>query len=209
MIAFKKWIELENKKASFIEAADSEAFPELVFAYLSAALDVPVNRMDRKQWGSTVLTLTETVNSYTQPKGIPILDSAPKGGKEADWNYSGRDWHYYSHLLAEAYGWTLEYIANLEVLTAFAHLQEILTDEFLEREFYHQLSELAYKYDKGSKKSNYVPMKKPYWMNPAAPKEIKKIKVRRDMLPVGLIKDISGLPKEYQFEGMEFQKDER
>lgn len=194
---FRNWLELEKLKGNFIEAAESDEFPEKVFAYLSAALGVPVKKLEEKQWGSTVLTLTETVNSYPQPKGLPILDSAPKGGKEADWNYDGRDWHYYSHLLADAYGWTLEYIADLEILTAFAHLQEILTDEFLEREFYHSLSEIAYRYNKGTKKSDYVPLKRPYWMRVVISKTIKKVKIKKSLLPVGVGIDASGLPKEY------------
>lgn len=195
--SFRKWLDLEKLKQDFIEAAENDDFPQRVFAYLSAAFDTPAK--EKAEWRSTVLSIQKAHEKNFINITIPIIKDAPKSGKEADWNYVGRDWHYYSHILAQAYGWTLEYIGDLDVNTAFGHIQEIMTDEQLEHEFAHGLSEIAYRYNKSTKKSDFVPMKRPYWMKPATPQEIKKIRIRRDMIPVGNIEHISGLPPEYQF----------
>lgn len=192
-LGFRKFIELEQLKSEVTEAAESGDFPDRVFAYLSAVFG-KVN--EKEGWQKTLVHLSEA-QSKTVKIYIPIVKDSPKSGKEVEWNYAGRDWFFYSHLLAKAYGWTLEYISDLEVNDAFAHIQEILTDEQIEREFYHGLSEVSYRYDKSTKKSNYVPMKRPYWMRPVAPNVIKKVKIKKSLLPVGVIKNLHGLPEEY------------
>lgn len=200
-IGFRKWLELEKLKQDFIEAAENDDFPQRVFAYLSAAFDAPFK--EGGEWRSTVLSIQKAHEKNFVNITIPIIKDAPKSGpksgKEADWNYVGRDWHYYSHILAAAYGWSIEYIGDLDVNVAFGHIQEIMTDEQLEHEFTHSLSEIAYRYNKSTKKSDFVPMKRPYWMKPATPQAIKKIRIRKDMIPVGNIEHVSGLPPEYQF----------
>lgn len=197
---FRKWVELEKKKSDFISAAESDEFPEKVFAYLSAA-----GYSTKGDWRSTVLSLQKAYVEYL-PKSLPILDAAPKEGKPVDWDYDNRTWNFYSHLLAKSYGWTLEYIAELETNEALGHLQEILTEDHLEKEFVYSLSEVAYPYNKSTKKSEFKPMKRPYWMKPVINTEIKKFKIKRDMLPMGKIVDISGLPPQYQIEGLETEK---
>lgn len=194
--SFRKWIDLETKKQSFIEAAGNDDFPQKVFEYLSAAFDVPIRKLEGQGWKNTVLSLHKAYAQFL-PKTIPLLDSAPKDTKPVDWDYDNRTWNYYSHLIAKAYGWTLDYIGNLDVNEALAHLQEILTDDQLEREFVYGLSEIAYPYNKSTKKSEFKPMKRPYWMKPVI-KEVKMVKIRRDMLPVGRIQNIHGLPEEFK-----------
>lgn len=203
-IGFRKWIELETKKQSFIEAAENDDFPQKVFVYLSAAFDTPFK--EGQGWENAVRSIQKAHEQNSVEIYIPIIKDAPKSGKEIDWNYSGRDWHYYSHILSQAYGWTLEYIGNLDVNTAFAHIQEVLTDEQVEKEFTHGLSEVAYRYNKSTKKSEYVPLKRPYWMRAATPQTIKKVVIRADMIPVGNIQHVSGLPEEYQFKEYETNK---
>lgn len=126
---------------------------------------------------------------------LPILKS-PKAKKESDWEYKGRSWNYFSHLLADAYGWTLEYIAELDVNEALGHIQEVLTSEHLEHEFYHSLSEVAFAYNKSTKKSDYKPLTRPYWMLPVA-KPLRKFRIPKSLLPLGVGVDMSGLPEEY------------
>ncbi len=205
-MGFRKWLDLENKKSKCIEAAESEAFPEKVYAYLSAALDVPTKRLEKMTWESTVHSLLKESAKFSPNRELPLLKDAPKDSKSVDWDYDGRNWHYYSHLIAKAYGWTLEYIGNLHPDIALAHIQEILTSNHIDDEFLYGLSEVAYPYNKNTKKSEYKPMKRPYWMKQSAPKEIKRFKIRRDALPVGRIMDISGLPAEYAIIGLETEK---
>lgn len=117
------------------------------------------------------------------------------GGKEEEpWDYEGRTWHFYSHLLAKHYGWTLEYISQLHPSDALAKIQEILTDEQLEREFQHSLSDVAYPYNSQTKKSEFHPLSRPFWMRPKI-KETPKIKIPAIYMPIGVV-DYSSLPDE-------------
>jgi hypothetical protein len=78
-------------------------------------------------------------------------------------------------------------ISNLPVDDALAYIQEILTDRQLEKEFTHSLSETSYPYNKNTKQSKYVPLKRPYWMQPDF-KNVEKKKVApipKSLLPVG------------------------
>jgi hypothetical protein len=199
---FKKWIELEKLKSDFISDSESEAFPDRVFAYLSASLSIPVKKLEKKSWEETVKSLLKEASRFSPNRDLPMLKDAPKdSGEKVQWDYPNRTWNYYSHLLAQAYGWTLEYIAELDVDEALAHLQEILTDEHLEHEFVYSLSEIAYPYSKQTKTSHFKPMKRPYWMRVAV-KPIQKMRMRRDLLPVGAGVDLSGMPAEYGIKEM-------
>lgn len=202
-VGFRKWLTLENLKSSILEAAGDGSFPDKVYSYLSAALEVPIEKLERESWESTVLTL---LKNQSKPIDVPILKNAPTNLKPVDWEYEGRTWFYYAHILSSAYGWSLEYIAELDPAEAMSLIQEIFTDDQLEKEFNYSLSELAYQYDKNTKKSNFKPMKRPYWMRPLAPTEVKKVRIRRDMLPQGRIIDMSGMPPQYQIPGLEVER---
>ena len=194
---FRKYLDLENKKSILMAEAESNAFPEKVYAYLSASLDVPVKKLEKQSWESTVLSLVKESAKFTPNHELPLLKDAPKDGdKKVAWDYPGRTWVYYSHLLARAYGWTAEYIANLGVDEALAYLQEILTDDHLDREFEYSLSEIAYPYNKATKTSKFKPMSRPYWMKLTV-QPVKKIKMLRSSLPVGNGVDLSGMPAEF------------
>jgi hypothetical protein len=199
-LGFRKWLELENLKSKFVEAAEKSDFPEKVYAYLSAALDVPAGKLQKNGWENTVLSLMKSVSDYPL-KQIPLLKDAPKEKNEEDWTYEGRTWFYYAHLISNAYGWTLDYIANLDPNEALAHLQEIMTSEFLQKEFAYGLSEVAYPYNPSTKKSEYKAMSRPYWMR-LKKKEVKKTRMKRNLLPIGVGVDVSGLPKEYGAEAI-------
>lgn len=192
-------MELETTKIKIKDAAEGSELPDKVYSYLSAAFGIPVKKLEKHEWQKTLKLFVESQKLFPEIT-IPIIKNAPKGGKDVDWHYPDREWIDYANILAGAYGWTLEYIAELGVNEALGLIQEILTDEHLEKEFYYGLSEVAYKYDKGTKKSNYVPMKRPYWMNPVA-KAPKKYKMLKSMMPVGLVQDVSGLPEEFRIQG--------
>lgn len=193
-LSFRKWLNLEAHREQLTKATETGDFPDRVFALLSVAFDSHPD--ESASWENTVFSLIEATR--LQPdKNLPFLKDAPKeGGKPADWDYDGREWAYWSHLIAKTYGWTLEYIGELDVNEALARVQEILTDEQLEREFYYGLSEIAYPYNKSTKQNHFKPLGRPYWMKPVtAP--IQKTMIRKDMLPVGLVNDVSGMPQEY------------
>ena len=194
-LGFRKYLELEQLKKNVVEAVDDRRFPNAVLAYLSTALSID---FEKKPWEETVQAFIKDVISYQLDKSIPIIGTSPKKADKKDaWDYENRTWSQYAHIIAQAYGWTLDYIAELDPNEAFALVQEILTDEQLNKEFTHSLSELSYKYNKSSKSSSYVPMKRPYWMRPSYSESPKKIKVKRSLLPVGAGVDLTGLPKEF------------
>ena len=128
---------------------------------------------------------------------LPITAPTDEKSKEEPWHYQNRTWNLYSHMLAKSYGWTMEYIANLPVLDALAHIQEILVDEQLEREFIYDLSEVAYSYDQRSKTSKHVPLPRPYWMRPKVKgiQEIKTFKIPASALPMGNV-NYDAIPEE-------------
>jgi hypothetical protein len=126
---------------------------------------------------------------------LPILTTKhTKEDKKLSWDYDGRTWNFYSHLLASNYGWTLEYIGKLGIDEVIAKIQEILTEEQLNKEFQWSMSEIAYPYNKSTKKSEFKPLKRPYWML-AEVTEIKKIKILKSLLPIGNVQDVSGMEK--------------
>lgn len=206
VMRFRQWIICEDLKTKIIKTRRDRQFPETVFAYLSVSIGE--ENVRSLEWDKVVELFSNAIDS-TGKIYIPIVKDAPKGGKEPDWNYPGRTFSHYANIIAGKYGWSLEYISELEVNQAFALVQEILTDEFLDREFEYSLSEVAYPYNKSTKKSVYKPMERPYWMRPIAPMQPKKVKMRKDTLPVGRVLDVSGLPPEFQIEGFVTEKVER
>lgn len=207
-VKFGVWTRLEIISTNIQKAVEAEItkFPLLVIEYTSTALHISPKTLEKLFWVDTVqmFFLAKSINS---PKKIPILLPASSRKKEKEtvigWEYEGRDSYYYSHLLAYNYGWKLQYIEKLDVDTALAHIQEILTEKQLEREFLWSMSEIAYPYNSSTQQSKFSPLTRPYFMGEVA-KEIKKIRVLKEMIPVGVIKNESGMDK--YFEEIESKK---
>lgn len=186
---FKQWIELEEKKGQVIRAVEegSPDFPSLLASFLSTALHVPAHLFKLVPWWGSIRAFNEVLIKNNPRIPLPLIveyDNSPT--KEDGWDYKGRLWHLHSHLLAKNYGWKLEYISKLDVEEALAKIQEILTDIQLEREFIWSTSEVAYPYDSQSKSGKFVPLSRPYWMNPKAQLP-KKIKILKKLMPVGSV----------------------
>lgn len=196
-VKFKKWAELEDLRDLLIRAAEDNAdeFPDRLFAYLSAALDINKEELKSLEW-IDIIELFYLVYSTNLPLiPLPIISDVPKEGKHSklDWDYEGRTWYSYAHMIASSYGWTLEYVAELEIDSALALVQEILTDRQLEKEFLWGMSEIAYPYNQATKKNKFSPLPRPYWMLGKS-KEIKNVKILKSLMPQGLIIDVKDLP---------------
>lgn len=191
----KKWIELENLKRGIIKATDDGDFPKELLRFLSVALGVSSKYFDKANWILIVKSFYICISILPKVE-LPITSPTDEKHSEDDWSYPQRTWNLYSHMLAKNYGWDLEYVAQLDVFDALAHIQEIITDEQLEREFYYGLSEAAYSYDQRTKKSKYVPLPRPHWMRKKA-KPIQKFLIPASMLPVGIVNMKDVLPDEY------------
>lgn len=193
-LSFRKWLDLEETKKLAATATESGEFPDRLFAYLSVAFARPADQ--KEDWKNSVFSFLAAVKTFRPTADLPILKDIPTvRTKPASWEYEGRSWYYWLHLFASAYGWDADRVGNLDVNDALALAQEILTAEQLEHEFTHSLSEVAYPYNKSTKKSIYKPLTRPYWMKMVVPAP-RKMKFRRDMLPLGIIQDVSGMPSE-------------
>lgn len=189
-LKFRAWIELEEQKEKLNKAAEEGnlEFSTLLVSFLSAALNIEPEPIDKLFWGDCLLLFLEVLRKNRPRIPLPIIVEFHKEKiKENEWDYDGRLWHLYSHLLAKTYGWSLEYIAELDVDEALAKIQEILTDEQLEREFLWSMSEVAYPYDALTKTSKFNPLPRPFWMKPKV-QTPKKTKILKSLMPMGMVK---------------------
>lgn len=197
--SFRIWILLEETKTQIIKAIDEKSpdFPELLFAYLSIALHVPKKYFAGKYWEEVIGLFLFVSSINLPPKHLPLISEATSSTQKKDtWDYPGRTWHLYSHLLAHEYGWLLEYIAKLSVTEALSLIQEILTDEQLDREFAWGMSEKSVSYNPKTKTSKFHELARPYWMR----KKLVTPKVSKmpaNMWPVGNV-NYAAIPAEFQ-----------
>lgn len=119
--------------------------------------------------------------------------------EDVPWDYEGRTWYVWANLLAETYGWDLEYVANLEIEDAVSLVQEVFVNRQLEKEWEWDLSEKSVSYNEKTKTAKHIPLQRPSWMRVRA-KPPKKVKILKSMMPVGNIIDISGLTKNANIE---------
>ncbi len=187
--ALRKWLLLEDIKEKLLKAAevgDRLGVVENIYSYISAAIDFQLELNDLPWYEiSNALQLLFNLNSPTLE--FPFLKSIIEDQK-AVWDYEGRTWFIWLHLIAEKYGWEIKYISELDIDNAIGLAQEIAIEAQLEREWEWQLNELAYQYDEATKKSIFKPLPRPAWMSPAprmSPET--KHKVKSNIMPVGMI----------------------
>lgn len=181
----KEWLALEEIRAKIIEAAEQKnhsLISEGVRKFVSAASSVEYKDM---VWFETLQNFENALSANLPIHPFPLLKSKEKG-KVMPWEYEGRTWYYWLHIFSRWYGWTEEQIANLDIDTAIGLLQEILISEQMEHEWNWSLTEIAYPYNKSTKKSEFKELPRPDWMQKIVPKP-EKIKIRRDLLPQGLV----------------------
>ena len=193
-------MDLEGIKEKIIEAVSNRQadFPILLLAYIETALGVSSKWYAKANW-LKVVELFYACLLKTPVVKIPLTSPSNEKFKDDPWSYPNRSWHLYSHILAQSYGWDLEYISQLQVGEALAKIQEIMTDKQLEREFVYGLSEIAYPYNKNSKQSIFKPLDRPHWMRPTINpvRDIPRFPIPKDMLPVGVVMLENVLPDEF------------
>lgn len=182
----KKYLCLAEIRERFVDAAkdhDAEAASSRIIEYIEAAIESSINaNLPWQEIAEAYLRLLDLCELLIQP---PLLMYSSRTPKKDAWDYDGRTWYMWSHLFARKYGWSLEYIAELVPDDAIALLQEIFIEDQLRQEWEWSLSEVSYK--KEGDKVRHVPLPRPAWMSLAAAskKEVKKVKIRRDFIPVG------------------------
>ncbi len=199
---FREWIELEDRRIEIDGASDRDTgeFPKLVIGFLSDALRVPRRVWARLPW-TEVWAAYLGVSAALSFKGYLPIVSLPTDEKyiKPVWDYPHRNWYFYANRLAQTYGWSLEYIANLPVFDGMAFIQEILLSEQMEREFQWSTTEASVLYDEKSKTTKPNPLPRPYWMKQSKPDEpppIPRFRMSSRLIPVGQV-SYEALPEDY------------
>lgn len=184
---FKKWLELEDIRERIKEAADqseNNKVSSLLCSYLSAALYR--GKWENLLWEDVLNAYAFAVNLHTPSKDFRIFSTKVEN---AVFRINDSSWYSWSSVLAKAYGWSLEYIAELDIDDAISLIQETLYEEQLQKEWEWTLSDRAIIYDeKGKGKVN--PLDRPQWMQKRKEEQVidvPKIKIRSDMIPPGVI----------------------
>lgn len=183
---FGKFLKSEELKYNIIKAAKrkEEQFPELVISYLSAAFLFPRIIFKNLRWDILFL-LFSLVSGKSVPKmELPLLKPSTQKEKKEPWDYDGRGYALYIHIIARDYGWTEKEICNLDIDTALALVQEIITDEQLDREFLWGMSEKSYSYNAKTKVGRAIPLERPYFMKEEVKAPV-KTKILKSMMPIG------------------------
>lgn len=128
----------------------------------------------------------EELNRLMWHLPMQTWDSGEEEKPQKKYDYSGRYVAWIVHKIATQYGWTRHYIFNdLWPEEVFFYLQEIVISEYDKSDKERSLSELAYSYDKVTRKSKFIPTPRPDWMED----EVKKVtyKIPKSRLPMGHI----------------------
>jgi hypothetical protein len=186
---FGKWVRLEEQKNKILRTVEesSDDFPQEVFTFLSTVLHLPVQLFHYSSWETVVKAFYLCVKMTACQLDLAIFSpTKDKPTKEA-WDYDGRMFNLYVHVLSSNYGWDVEYINNLPVATALSLIQEILLEDQLQKEFEWGMSDKSSYYDSTSKATKLNPLPRPGWMNrhidPA--KELKVTNIPDGMKPAG------------------------
>jgi hypothetical protein len=187
----REWLKLDairEKLTDAIDAKDIDGIANSLCTFVSVASDA--KEIETLPWYE-VADAFITVEIENQPKyKFALFRSKKESIDDPAWEYEGRQWYWWLNILASRYGWSAEYIAELDVDDATGLLQEILVDEQLEREWQWSLTELAYPYNESTKKSNFKPLDRPKWMMTVLPEnqpKIPTIHIRKDMFPAGIV----------------------
>lgn len=186
----KQWLYLQDIQEEMLDnlkQKDYNHFVDKLCQYLELATGETFWK--EIHWIDTVLVFYEiqAVNRIT--KNLPILQPkqiTPDKSK-MPWDYAGRSWFIWANLLAKTYGWSLEYIEQMDVTDALALIEEISVDLQLDREWEWQRTEIAYSEDPHAKgKVKFNALARPDWMKEPI-KAPKPTKILKSMLPVGNI----------------------
>ncbi len=161
-----------------------------IFEFLSVALpDLKPKDFHSAPWYEVFNAhiAIESLNQVPDGAQFAILRLPDSGGKPVPWDNPLRAILIWIHLIAKTYAWGKAEIEELWPEEAIAFVQEIMADEQTDREFIYSLSEVAYEYNKTTKRNHFRPMTRPGWMMLQQEKKELITKLRRDMMPVGKI----------------------
>lgn len=193
----RAWLQLEDIRSDILDAArvgDKDKFVSSMYSYVSTAFSIPVEELSECFWAEITRAYLLVHNENAPNLNLPLIKPkasrpTPALEKVDGWEYPGRTWYFWLNTFSRNYGWSIEYIAELNVDDAFSLIQEIFVDEQLDREWQWSLSENSVSYDASTKKTKFNPLSRPDWMKPISEvmRDIPKVKIRSSEMPVGLI----------------------
>jgi hypothetical protein len=186
-LTLRGWAAMDDLRRRIDKRAEEgqwQSIPDLIFD----TIELIYGKADRKCFWLDAADLYGRGNEANQPTmKFPILTSKDKQ-KPLPWEYDGRTWYFWLNTFAEHYGWDDERVGNMDIDTAIGLYQEIQIEEQMKNEFVYGLSEVAYVYDKGTKKSRFSPLPRPQWMLGVAPTRnapVKTSKMPAIAIPMG------------------------
>lgn len=187
----KRWFELEDIRRKIqLATGQGKNVSELICSYLSVAI-CDLNWL-KLPWTDIIEDYALALNIHRPEKNHKIFLSKEQSKALTD----DGSWYSWANLFANKFGWSLEYIAELDIDDAISLIQEILYSDQLEKEWEWGLSEKSVSYDKASGKGKFVPLKRPDWMVPTEiQKPAKSVKILKSMLPVGVV---YGKPEDFK-----------
>jgi len=185
----RKWLELEDIKfriQSAVEDKDRDRLVNLIFLYLSTAIGIETNTMLDLPYKEVLDAFNEIAKINVITMELPFMRIPVKEGKIEDtgYEYDYRSWWSWANIFSKQYGWSLEYIADLNVNDGLCLYQEYLIDKYHDRDWQWILSERYVGWDEHTNSSKLNPYPKPDWMKQKS-KPIKEIKLPIEMIPVG------------------------
>lgn len=189
-IGLRLWLELEGIREKLIKATgtgDIDNTALFILSYISVALGISTDTIQELPWYEVAYVYVD-ISMLCIPKyNLALLrPQESKQDRKVSWEYTERTFYLWSHTLAAEYGWTLEYISEMDFNDGLALLQEIIVQEQLDREWEWGLSEMAYEYVEAIKKSKFRPLPRPRWMTEETIiQPIKKTRILKAMMPVG------------------------
>lgn len=194
-VKLRAWLVLEDIHKKVLDAAKArnrDEFVSSIYSYVSTAFSIPIEELKTIYWADITSAYMKWFHVNAPDSNLPLIKPGrvKRRLNEDIEDYENRSWYLWANIFAKAYGWNLEYIAELDITDAIALYQEILLDEQLYKEWEWMLSEIAYSFDSTTKKNKFNPLPKPEWMQPVgkdAPPDTTTVRMRKDELPVGLV----------------------
>lgn len=186
----RKWLELEEVKQNIQRAIQHRNRSDLshqIFVYVGMALSISPDILTDIPYQDVLSAFNDISSLNSLSVDLPFMQIQKKRvDAELPYDYPNRLWWIWAHQLAKDFGWTLDYIEELDPNNAACLYQEHLIRDYFDREWQWMCSQNSVGYDSTSKKSKYNPLPKPFWMYPK-PVPPKKVKMLKSMVPSGII----------------------
>lgn len=183
------WLQLGSIQDNISGAVANGGYKELahhVCQYVATALSIFPEDIENLPWEEVADAFAEIVNVNALNFEIPLLLNKSKDDTKVPWDYDGRNWYFWLHSIAKEFGWTIEYIAEMNIEDGVKILQEILVNEQMQKEWSWALSEKSVQKVGNDYKFKELP--RPDWMRYSTkPIHRTVIQIPEHLMPMGNI----------------------